>query len=161
MTSKELHVAWVVDDDPTYRDFIEEHLKTFGYTVTQFSCGEDCLDHVYKSPDLIVLDHNLGDGINGLETLRRIKGINPEIPIVYLSAQEDLTAAVESLKYGVFDYIEKNESAVLRLKHVVEKIGEINVLLKKRYQSQVRILVLTAVVCFTVIVSLIYYFLNQ
>ena len=158
MSRKESTTAWIVDDDPTYRNFIDAHLKTMGYTTVHFECGEDCLDHLYKFPDLIILDHNLGEGIDGLETLRRIKSVNPEIPVVYLSAQDDLASAVEALKYGVYDYIEKNESAVVRLKNVVNKINDITNLLKRRYQSQVRILVLTVITCFVIILSLVYYF---
>jgi two-component system response regulator AtoC len=159
--SKDQKIAWIVDDDPTYRNFIEAHLKTLRYTVTQFPRGEDCLPHVHTLPDLIILDHNLGDGINGLETLRSIKAMNPEIPVVYLSAQDDLSSAVEALKHGVYDYIEKNESAIVRLKNVIHKIEGIHELLRKRYQSQIRILVLTALACFAVILSLMFYVMGK
>ena len=161
MRDKKPEIAWIVDDDATYRNFIEWHLKSFGYSIVHFSRGEDCLDHIHTLPDLIILDHNLGDGINGLETLDRIKKENTEVPVVYLSAQDDLSSAVQAFKFGVFDYIEKNESAVARLKNDVDKIRAVNALLKKQYQSQVRILILTAIACFFIILSLIYFVLGK
>lgn len=161
MKGKELQVVWIVDDDTMYRNFIGGHLKLFGYNTIHFSCGEDCLSQLHTLPDLIILDHNLGDGINGLETLQRIKEINAGIPVVYLSAQDDLSSAVQALKLGVFDYIEKDDSAVVRLKNNIDKIREINTVLKKRYQSQVRILVLTAIACFAIIISLLYFLLGK
>lgn len=158
---KELKVAWIVDDDVIYRSFIQGHLKTLGYSVIQFDNGESCLSQLRTNPDLIVLDHNLGEGMNGLETLRQIKSVNAQVPVVYLSGQNDLSSAVEALKEGVFDYIEKNSSTVVRLQAVIRKLTEIDALLKNRYHSQIRILVLTAVACFVVILSLIYFFMKE
>jgi DNA-binding NtrC family response regulator len=153
-------VAWIVDDDWVYSSFIEGHLKRLGYATKKFKCGEDCLSSLLDSPDIIILDHNLGDGINGLETLQGIRKFNEEIPVVYLSAQNDLTSAVEALKFGAFDYIEKNSSAIIRLKNVIKKIHDFNAVIKQRYTSQIRILTLTAIACFMIILSFMYYIMR-
>jgi len=97
----------VVDDEPILRDSLEVALKTSGYEVMTARTGEEGLERFQKeNPDLILLDHWL-PGINGDEVLRRIKGEDPEIPIIIMTAQGSIEMAVNSMKMGAFDFLVK------------------------------------------------------
>lgn len=117
-------LAFVVDDDPIYQQFMQEHMKNLGYRVLSFFNGQSCVEGLHQNPDLIILDHQLGREENGLDVLRDIKRVKPKIPVIYLSAQNDLSAAVQALKFGSFDYIEKNSAAYVRLRTTVDRLHE-------------------------------------
>ncbi len=97
----------VIDDEPILRDSLEVALKTAGYEVRTARTGEEGLERFKKeNPDLILLDHWL-PGINGDEVLRRIKGEDPEIPIIIMTAQGSIEMAVNLMKMGAFDFLVK------------------------------------------------------
>jgi DNA-binding NarL/FixJ family response regulator len=77
-------------------------------------------------PDLIILDYHL-DGVdkhvmNGIQTLDKIKEINPRIPVVMLSSQDKIEVAINCIHHKAFDYIVKSETAFLRLQKVIATI---------------------------------------
>ncbi|MCZ8215550.1 MAG: response regulator [Cyclobacteriaceae bacterium] len=117
-------LAFVVDDDLIYQQFMQGHMKNLGYAVRSFYNGQSCLDELHQKPDLIILDHQLDEEENGLEVLRKIKEVSPKVPVIYLSAQNDLATAVQALKFGSFDYIEKNTATYVRLRTTVDRIHE-------------------------------------
>jgi DNA-binding NtrC family response regulator len=117
-------LAFVVDDDLIYQQFMQSHMKNLGYGVRSFYTGQSCLNQLHQKPDLIILDHQLDEEENGLDVLRKIKKVYPKIPVIYLSAQNDLATAVQALQFGSFDYIEKNMAAYVRLRTTVDRIHE-------------------------------------
>ncbi len=84
------------------------------------------MNHISQNPDVIILDYYLNsvdkNAINGLETLDRIKAINPEIPVIMLSSQDKIDVAVNCMKHQAFDYIVKSETAFLRLQKTITTI---------------------------------------
>jgi DNA-binding NtrC family response regulator len=117
-------LAFVVDDDLIYQQFMQGHMKNLGYEVRSFYNGQSCIDQLHQKPDLIILDHQLDEEENGLDVLRKIKEVSPKTPVIYLSAQNDLATAVQALKFGSFDYIEKNTATYVRLRTTVDRIHE-------------------------------------
>ena len=67
---------------------------------------------------LIVLDYIL-PGMNGKETLKRIKQIKPDIPVVMLSVKRDRSLIRELFKEGAYDYLVKEKSSVKKLKRII------------------------------------------
>ena len=122
---------FIVDDDPLCREMYKQYLKNMGYTnVRLYDDGQQCVNDLTQMPDIIFLDHEMKP-ITGLETLKKIKRFNPDIFMVYISAQEDMQVAINALKYGAFDYIikgqqdeEKITSIMLRIADVMELISE-------------------------------------
>ena len=118
---------FVVDDDLLYLRMIEiEFLKQPDYKLETYATGEDCIKNLSHEPDLIILDYRL-DGVNkhamdGIQTLDKIKEINPHIPVVILSAQDNIEVAINCIHHKAFDYIVKNETAFLRLQKVIATI---------------------------------------
>jgi two-component system response regulator (stage 0 sporulation protein F) len=80
----------VVDDNSGVRQLLCELLKNEGYNVEAVENGLDALESVKKNtPDLIILDLKMPK-MNGLTTLKRLKEIDPEIPIIMMTAFSDL-----------------------------------------------------------------------
>ena len=76
------------------------------YQVETFGTAEDALRNIGKKPDAVLLDIML-PGMDGIETLKRIKQIDEDLPVLMLSAQGSIEVAVEALRYGAFDYFTK------------------------------------------------------
>nr|WP_246525262.1 sigma-54 dependent transcriptional regulator [Geomobilimonas luticola] len=97
----------VVDDEHLIRWSLEQNLKKQGYEVTSAGNGEDALRLVREDqPDLVLLDIQL-PGINGLEVLERIKEIDEEIIVIMVTAHGGLETAVNAMRLGAYDYINK------------------------------------------------------
>ena len=118
---------FLVDDDPMYLKTLENSfLKESGHynaKVQTFLTGDECLKNLHLKPDVIVLDYYLNGfspkAVNGLEILKKVKKMNAKIQVVMLSGQDKIDIAVNSMKYGAFDYIVKNESAFVRTQNVI------------------------------------------
>ncbi len=115
-------LAFIIDDDDAYSNYIKTFLHHFGYEVKIYSNGTDCYNSLNQHPKFIILDHNLGGNQDGLELLRVFKSEKPDLPIIYLSGQQNITKAIEALKLGSLEYIEKNSGTLIQLKGVVEKL---------------------------------------
>jgi len=121
MKSKELNI-YIVEDDRFYANLVRYVLAENGYnSIERYQSGEECLKNLHNSPDVIILDHNLGH-LNGIDVLKKIMHRNPEIYVIYLSSQKEPTVASESLLFGAFDYLEKSIDSLDRLLQVMNKI---------------------------------------
>ena len=123
---------FVVDDDVFTSAIFKQHLQNLGYDdVTCFSSGTLCLNHLQERPDIILLDHEMGD-LTGFDVLIKIKRFDPNIYVVMVSGQEDMMTAIDSLKYGAFDYIIKGDDTTYKITKVMERIGEIHRLIQQK-----------------------------
>jgi two-component system, OmpR family, response regulator len=118
---------FLVDDDALYLKSLEiEFMQEAEYTIETYATGEACLKNISLNPDVIILDYHL-DGIdknalNGLETLDKIKEINPNIPVLILSSQDKIEVAIKCMHHKAFDYVVKSETAFTRLKKIIPTI---------------------------------------
>lgn len=121
---------FLVDDDALLLKAMEiEFLNNTDFIVETYSTGEECLENLYKNPDIIVLDYQL-DGIekramNGLQTLDRIKSFSTEIPVIMLSSQDKIEVAVKCMHHKAFDYVVKSETSFMRLQKIINTIFEV------------------------------------
>jgi DNA-binding NtrC family response regulator len=127
MNSKNKIKLFVVDDDAIYLKLLEiEFLQYPDLIFEAYATGEICIENLSHAPDLIILDYHL-DGVdknamNGIQTLDKIKAINPAIPVVMLSSQDKIEVAINCMHHKAFDYIVKSETAFLRLQKVIATI---------------------------------------
>lgn len=118
---------FLVDDDALYLKSLQiDFLDSADFVIETYATGELCLAHLDHHPDVIILDYLL-DGIdptamNGIDTLDRIKAINPDIPVVMLSQQDKIDVAINCMHHRAFDYVVKSETAFLRLKQIISTI---------------------------------------
>lgn len=111
---------FLVDDDAVFLKSLEiEFHHHTDFTVETFATGELCVENLTKTPDVIILDYHLNgidkNAMNGIETLDKIKAVNPDIPVVMLSSQDKIDVAVSCMHHRAFDYVVKSETAFLRL----------------------------------------------
>lgn len=117
---------FIVDDDPIYSEFITTILNQAGYKgISAFETENKVMDNLYQAPDVIFLDYFL-ENTNGLDVLRKIKATNPDIHVVFLSSQEKIEIAVNSLKFGALDYIMKNDEAKRRIISSMNRIKNLD-----------------------------------
>jgi len=115
----------VVDDEHLIRWSLEQSLKKQGYLVQTVGSGEEALDYVRKNqPDLVLLDIQL-PGIDGIETLERIKEIDSDNSVIMITALGVLETAVKAMQLGAFDYINKPFN-----------LDELSVVLRKALETQ-------------------------
>lgn len=129
METKQKIKVFFVDDDPLYLRMLENNLKKnpqYENTVSSFSSGDECIKNIHHKPDIIVLDYYLNsvqpDAINGIEVLKKIKKSLPETHVIMLSGQDKIDVAINTMKYGAFDYVVKNESAFIRTRNAMNNI---------------------------------------
>jgi two-component system, NtrC family, nitrogen regulation response regulator NtrX len=97
----------VVDDEAEIRRSVRMILEYEGYDVQEASSGPEALALVEREPpDLMFLDIKMG-GLDGLETLQKIRQTNEALPVVIISGHGTVSTAVEATKLGAFDFIEK------------------------------------------------------
>jgi DNA-binding NtrC family response regulator len=96
-----------VDDEPKYREMMKRELSLLGHTVVSAESGEQALEELSRRDfDVAVLDLRL-PGINGIETLQRIKQEEYPVEVILLTGQATVETAVEAMKLGAYDYISK------------------------------------------------------
>ena len=118
---------FLVDDDAVFLKSLEiEFLDHADFIIETYATGELCIQHLDHFPDVIILDYH-SDGIekfamNGLETLDKIKSVNPDIPVVMLSSQDKIDVAISCMHHRAFDYVVKSETAFIRLQNIITSI---------------------------------------
>ncbi|SMG11254.1 Response regulator receiver domain-containing protein [Marivirga sericea] len=123
---------FLVDDDPFFLMLLEQSFQNLGITeIDTFSNGAECLNHLHENPEVIFLDYNM-DNLTGYEVLKKIKRYDPDIFVILVSAQKDIKPAVDSLKHGAFDYIQKSDDTMNQVESVLKKIVEVKQLIEKR-----------------------------
>ncbi len=117
-----------------YAKVLSYHLsQNPDYEVTVFNSAKDLLASLYKGVSAISLDYNLPD-MSGFEVLKRIREFDPELPVVIVSGQQDISTAVELLKKGVYDYVLKDQDTKDRVWSAMRNIKE-NFNLKQRISN--------------------------
>lgn len=110
----------VVEDDADLRDAIKDTLLLAGYAVSEADCAEAALEFLAQSPcDLVISDVNM-PGMDGYQLLRRIAADNPQLPVLIMTAYGSISSAVQAIRNGAVDFLEKPFSTD-KLKGIVEK----------------------------------------
>jgi DNA-binding response OmpR family regulator len=116
----------VVEDEERVASFLDTGLQREGYAVDHAATGAQALARVHRAqPDLVVLDLGLPD-VDGTEVLHALRRTQPDLPIVVLTARNDVDARVESLDLGADDYVTKPfalEELVARIRARLRKNG--------------------------------------
>lgn len=118
----EMLSIWIVEDDFTYKNLLVSYLALLGHRTRVFDTGEEFLAALDSTPDVVLLDHNLGDGMTGVEVLQKIQVSSPLTRVIYISGEEKASVVSETYRYGSMEYITKDSASLLRLKLILEKI---------------------------------------
>jgi two-component system, NtrC family, response regulator AtoC len=115
---------YIVDDEQLIREGLALSLSPT-YEIESFADGESVLEAIdKKAPDLVLLDVGL-PGINGVEVLRRIKETRSEVLVIMITAYEDFSTVLSTMKLGAYDYVTKpilSESLEVTIRNALETI---------------------------------------
>lgn len=119
--------VYVVEDDTMQGEMVKDHLTGKGYSVKLYNTGESFLKELEADkPDILVLDYNLNavdkSAMEGIDILKRAKDKTPDLEVVMYSGQDSIDVAVDTMRYGAFDYVVKGEAAFSRLDFIIGKI---------------------------------------
>jgi len=129
-------LIFVVEDNQMYNKLVVSYLKTNKFTnVESYLSGEEALKNMDKNPDIVIQDYLL-EGMTGIEVLIKAKKSNPSVEFIFLSGQDSIDIAINSMKYGAYDYIVKDQMALQKLVNKINKINSVTELVKtnKRYK---------------------------
>lgn len=119
------HNILIIDDEADIRDLIADTLKDEGYATRSAKNSSEAFEAVATSvPSAIILDIWLQDSeLDGLGILENVKGRYPEVPVIMISGHGNIETAINSIKLGAYDFIEKpfkEEKLLLMLKRAIE-----------------------------------------
>lgn len=110
----------LVDDEVDFLASLAQRLTLRGLATSTAASGHDALAILDREPvDVVVLDVRM-PGMDGIETLRRIKETHPRVEVVMLTGHADLESSLEGMRFGFFDYLTKP----VQLPQLIEKIDD-------------------------------------
>ena len=120
-------LIFFIDDDKVILNLLEYTFQSRDdYHVVTYQTGEECLANLDRDPSLIVLDHVLAgpeeDRLNGLETLKEIRKINQEVPVVILTGQGDDLLLSEFMEQGASRYLTKDDFFIDSLIETIHQV---------------------------------------
>lgn len=100
-------IIYVIDDDEAVRQSLEFLLKTAGYAVRGFEAAKDFLEVLPKVGFGCVITDVRMPEISGIELLRMINEVNPDLPVIMITGHGEIALAVQAMKIGALDFLEK------------------------------------------------------
>jgi len=131
----------IVDNDAEYAGVVKHHLQAFQGThfhVDVAPNGDDALSRLGATPpiDIVLMNYDMPNG-NGLEITRRISERPNSVPIILLTSGRDFRVAIEAMKYGVEEYLVREEAVDTMLPRTIATVLE-RTNIKKRIHAAER-----------------------
>lgn len=165
MALSDKRYVFLVDDEPIQNEMLKDFLsERYTYEIKIFESGEEAMANMHLHPEIIVLDYHLNahlnDAKNGVEILKDIKDQYPQTQVIMLSGQDKIDVAIDTMKYGAFDYIVKGESAFSRIENVINNASELHKLKVVNEGYKRTITLLTIVIGLIIIGALFFTFVK-
>lgn len=146
MSDEALRLVHLVDDDEAIRRSVGFMLKTSGFHVRAYESGVELLKSAGNmEPGCILLDIRM-PGMDGLEVQSALRDKGSTLPVIIMTGHGDVTLAVQAMKAGAVDFIEKPfEKAVLlsAIEHAVERLKRSAADVERADEAAVKLQVLT------------------
>lgn len=149
-------MIFIVEDNPVYNKLVVNYLNSKKFNrIESFLSGEECMKNIGMKPDIIIQDYLL-EGMNGIEVLKATKKIQPQIEFIFLSGQDSVDVAINTMKHGAYDYIVKDQMALKKMADKITKIIAIQKLVKsnKRYKVGIVLFFVTLALIIIFLISL-------
>ncbi|HYV93443.1 MAG TPA: response regulator [Chitinophagales bacterium] len=130
MAKTKYNSIMLIDDDQQHNEMLTDYLKQrYTMEIHSFTSGEEALQKLDElKPTYIILDYYLDrvkkDAKDGITILKNIRERFPDTHVVMLSGQDKIEVAVDSMKFGAYDYVVKNPSGFVRVENVMKNIRE-------------------------------------
>ncbi|MCK1786517.1 sigma-54 dependent transcriptional regulator [Pseudomonas sp. TNT11] len=121
-----LNAVIVIDDEASIRTAVEQWLSLSGFEVQLFSRAEACLAQLPKDFPGVILSDVRMPGLNGLELLAEVRRRDADLPVILLTGHGDVPMAVEAMRDGAYDFLEKPfspEALLNSLRRALDKRG--------------------------------------
>ena len=117
---------FIVEDEELFATLLKDYLsRKTGYDISLFHTGEACLENMHLNPDVIILDYYLDsqekNAANGLEILRKLKGMGSKAHVIFLSGQSGFGVAMQSRFEGARHYVIKDDQAFERIELLINQ----------------------------------------
>ena len=124
----------IVDDNPDIRNILNELILDAGYKTRLAANYNQALNEIDKKiPDVAILDVKLDKGDNdGIELLSHIKSKNKDVPVIIITGHANIEMAVNSLKHGAFEFVEKPFDQTRLLNFVKRAVENVNLKIQNR-----------------------------
>jgi len=155
--------VFLVDDEPIQNEMLKDYLnERFLYDIMTFESGEDMLKNMHLNPEIVVLDYHLSAHIpnakNGVEILKTVKEQYPTVQVIMLSGQDKINVAVDSMKYGAYDYVIKGETAFSRMENILNNVSELHKVKTINSAYKKTITFLSVAIVLIIVLSIVLYF---
>lgn len=101
------HQVLVVDDEPLMCRSLSTTIQRLGYEATSVGSGREALRQLERSPSRLIFSDMRMPGMDGLEFLRRVKAVRPEILVIVMTAYGSVETAIQAMKEGATDFLMK------------------------------------------------------
>jgi two-component system C4-dicarboxylate transport response regulator DctD len=127
-----LNSVIVVDDEAPIREAVEQWLSLSGFNVQVFSRAEECLAQLPEHfPGVIMSDVRM-PGMNGMQLLARIQTLDADLPVILLTGHGDVPMAVDAMREGAYDFLEKPFSPDTLLRNLRRALEKRELILENR-----------------------------
>ena len=99
--------VWVVDDDRAIRWVLDRALSKAGIPITAFNTADQAMHHLTNDAPLAIITDVRMPGTSGLDFLKHVHDVYPNVPVIIMTAHSDLESAVRSFEQGAFEYLPK------------------------------------------------------
>ena len=115
----------LVEDEIDLNNLIKTYLEKNDYEVVSYTKGVDAINDINDNINLWILDIMLSDDISGYDIIKKIREINPNVPVIFTSARDKDLDKIIGLELGSDDYITKPYSPkelVLRVNNIIKRV---------------------------------------
>ncbi|MGD8395977.1 MAG: response regulator [Candidatus Eiseniibacteriota bacterium] len=127
----------IVDDEAELRETLAERMTARGLTVATAASGAEALEILeHRDFDAVVLDLAM-PGLDGVETLRRMLSINPDLQVILLTGQATVKKSIEVMKLGALDLLEKPTDLRVLIAKIEEASDKKALLFEQRTEKQI------------------------
>lgn len=161
MATKSTQSIFLIDDEPIQNEMLKDYLaERFNFNYHLFDNGEEAISNMGLNPSIVIIDYHLNAhnpaAKNGVQILQTIKEQYPNVQVIMVSGQDKIQVAVDSMKYGAYDYIVKGETAFSRMENTLNRIYELEES-KIMYQSSRKSItfLIIAMICIIILSALL------
>ncbi|MCD5991153.1 sigma-54 dependent transcriptional regulator [Pseudomonas phytophila] len=127
-----LNSVIVVDDEAPIREAVEQWLSLSSFNVQVYSRAEDCLANLPEHFPGVILSDVRMPGMNGMELLSRLQAIDADLPVILLTGHGDVPMAVDAMREGAYDFLEKPFSPEVLLRNLRRALEKRELILENR-----------------------------
>ncbi|RJG12777.1 sigma-54-dependent Fis family transcriptional regulator [Pseudomonas cavernicola] len=124
LTNQPINSVILIDDEASIREAVQQWLQLSGFQVQLYRRAEDCLQNLDPDFPGVVLSDVRMPGLDGLGLLQRLQALDRDLPVILLTGHGDVPMAVDAMRQGAYDFLEKPfspETLLSSLKRALEK----------------------------------------